>query len=122
MGGFLDFQAVKQAVSIDEAAHRLGLALKPAGSQMRGVCPACKSGGDRALVITPSKGVFYCFSAGKGGDCIALTAHIRGTEVKDAAAWLAPPAPEAPAKGKPTVPQNQGRREPTRPQPAVTQP
>jgi len=48
----------------------------------------CASGGDRAIVITPAKGVFFCFAAREGGDLIALAAHIRKVDVKDAAAWL----------------------------------
>ena len=67
----------------------LGLNVSELSDQMRGPCPACKSGGDRALVITASKSVFYCFAAGEGGDVIALTSHIKGISMKEAAAFLA---------------------------------
>jgi hypothetical protein len=45
----------------------------------------CKSGGDRALIVTKSKGLFYCFAARKGGDAIALAAKIRGCGQNEAA-------------------------------------
>ena len=75
---FIDFQALKQNVKIEDAMALLGLKVSQHGDQMRGACPACKSGGDRALVITSSKSVFYCFAAGQGGDVIALISHIKG--------------------------------------------
>jgi DNA primase len=82
---FVDFAELKTRVSIEQAARMLGLNLVPHGSQCRGPCPVCKSGGDRALVVTPDKGLFYCFAKKIGGDAIALVAHIRGISVKDAA-------------------------------------
>jgi DNA primase len=86
---FVDFSAVKAAISIEQAAQFLGLQLKQAGLQFRSPCPSCKDGGDRALVITPAKGLFYCFADRKGGDVIALAAHIRQCETKEAASILA---------------------------------
>lgn len=82
---FVDFAELKTRVSIEQAMPMLGLNLTLSGSQYRGACPACKTGGDRALIVTPAKGLFYCFAQKTGGDVIALTAHIRGTSVKDAA-------------------------------------
>lgn len=84
----IDFQALKSAVSFADAVDKLGLQLKQSGNQWRGECPACKSGGDRALVVTEGKG-YFCFSAQKGGDVIALAAHILEVSVKDAAVFLA---------------------------------
>ena len=85
---FVDFQVLKQNVKIEDAVTVLGLKVNQHGDQVRGACPACKSGGDRALVITASKSVFYCFAAGEGGDVIALTAHIKGISMKEAAEFL----------------------------------
>jgi hypothetical protein len=86
---FIDFQALKQQIKITDAMPLLGLKVSELSDQMRGPCPACKSGGDRALVTTSSKSVFYCFAAGEGGDVIALTSHIKGISMKEAAAFLA---------------------------------
>jgi hypothetical protein len=85
---FLDFEEIKRRVSLLSAAQRLGLQMKKNGAQLRGPCTACNQGGDRALVITESKG-WYCFAAQKGGDVISLVAHINDCSAKDAAKFLA---------------------------------
>jgi DNA primase len=85
---FVDFAELKNRVSIEQAMQMLGFTLSLHGSQYRGACPACKTGGDRALIMTPAKGLFYCFAKKTGGDAIALTAHIRGIPVKEAADQL----------------------------------
>ena len=103
---FIDFQHLKQTVRIDSVFTTLGLQLKQAGEQWRGACPACKSGGDRTLVVTPHKAAFYCFAAKQGGDVIALVAHIKTIGMKEAAALLAEGS-EPPVKAsvsKPTLP------------------
>ena len=80
---FIDFAELKAKVSIEQVLTMLQLNLKRQGQQLRGPCPACKSGGDRALVVTPDKGVFYCFSRKSGGDMIELVAHMRGYAGED---------------------------------------
>jgi len=86
---FIDFAALKDRVPIEDAIPKLELVLKERNGQWRGPCPVCKSGGDRALVITPAKQAFYCFGAKTGGDVIALAAHIRDCGMKEAADYLA---------------------------------
>jgi len=105
---FVDFEEVKRTVSFGQAIALLKLDMKHHGQQWRGPCPACKSGGDRALVVTEGKGA-YCFAEGAGGDQIWLAAHILGKSVKDAAAFLSQttqqtvpstvPQKEAPSEG-----------------------
>lgn len=85
----VDFKELKAKVSIEQVGEMLGLDMKISGNQFRGTCPACQGGGPRALAITPSKGVFFCFSAKEGGDCIKLVAHLRGINQKDAAQEIA---------------------------------
>lgn len=89
MTGFVDFQELKSQISIEQVVGMLQLKLKAGNNQLRGPCPKCLSGGDRALVVTPAKGVFYCFANGKGGDLIQLVSHIREVPVKEAAAFIA---------------------------------
>ncbi|MEM6931973.1 MAG: CHC2 zinc finger domain-containing protein [Pseudomonadota bacterium] len=86
---YLDFDAIKADHPIGDVAERLGLDLKRSGKQMRGKCPVCEGSGDRNLVITPEKGVYYCFSDGRGGDVIALVGHIARLSAKQAATWIA---------------------------------
>lgn len=88
MPRYIDFNEVKAAISIERAADLLNLQLSPSGNhQMRGPCPACQSG-DRTLVITPSKNLFYCFKSQQGGDQIALAAHVLGKKANEAATFL----------------------------------
>ena len=89
MAKYIDFNALKSEVSIEQVVSLLGLKAAKSGNQLRAPCPTCKTGGDRALAITPSKNLFYCFAAQSGGDQIQLAAHIRNETVKDAASFLA---------------------------------
>lgn len=98
---FLDFEAIKADYPINRVVDLLGLQMRMKGASWRGKCPVCESDGDRNLVITPDKGVFYCFSAESGGDQLALIAHVRGCSVKDGAQWLVgDQAHQAPTKPK----------------------
>lgn len=89
----VDFQELKARVSIEQASQLLGLTLKQDGHQFRSACPACNKGGERAIVITPAKGVYYCFAEKKGGDQLALVQHIRGCTIKEAGQFLSGDAP-----------------------------
>lgn len=83
---YVDFAHVRRSVEIEQVAHWLGLELKRANEQMRGRCPL-HDGGERALVITPAKGLWYCFApeCKAGGDCIELVAKVRQIGQRDAA-------------------------------------
>jgi DNA primase len=84
---FIDFKELKESVSMFQVMNYLGLKLTQKGEQFRGCCPV-HAGGERSLVVTPSKSVFYCWATKSGGDQIQLAAHVRGSSVKEAAAWL----------------------------------
>lgn len=86
---YVDFAELKANVLIQDCFDQLGLSMKSNRDAFRGPCPTCQSGGDRALVVTPSKQSFYCFGAKIGGDVIALAAHILDCDMKDAASFLA---------------------------------
>ncbi len=84
-----DFALLKERVSLEQAAQQLGLTMRSTGAQLRGPCPACNSGGDRALVITPAKGLFYCFASGIGGDLVSFWGHIKKCSPADAGNQIA---------------------------------
>jgi len=86
---YLDFKQLKDEVRIENACRSLNLTMAKAGAQMRGPCPACKTGGDRAMAINTDKQSFYCFPSRVGGDVIGLAAHVLSVSQKDGAAWLA---------------------------------
>ena len=106
---YIDFAELKSRITIMQAAELLGLTLKPSGNQQRGPCPLCNTGGDRALVITPDRGLFYCFPAKTGGDLIKLVAHIKGCSQNEAAQLIQSqiggtvPTVTVPARGRGTV-------------------
>lgn len=85
---FIDFEEVKARHPIETVAERLGLELKKAGNQLRGPCFSGAEG-DRKLVITPAKGVWYSFALNEGGDAIKLVSMVNQCSAKEAAAWIA---------------------------------
>ena len=85
---FIDFQKVKQQVSLSDVAGMLDLQLTQNGNQWRGPCPRCNTGGERALTITEDKG-FRCFAKKSGGDSIGLVSHILDISPKEAATRIA---------------------------------
>lgn len=91
---YIDFAELKTRVTILDALIMLDLYPKAENGQLRCACPACDSGDDRAIVVTPEKGVFYCHETKQGGDCIALVAHVKGVGMKDAALMLDEQYPE----------------------------
>jgi len=89
MSNAIDFTELKQRITIERAADMLGIKLTKSGLQLRGTCPICKAGGDRAFVITPAKGLYYCFgTCGKGGDAITMAANVRKCSLREAAEFL----------------------------------
>jgi hypothetical protein len=82
----LDFAAIKDAVTLEQVMTLLNLPARKSGGQYRCDCPA-HPGNARGLAITPDKG-FFCFAEKKGGDCIALYAHVRECNNYDAALAL----------------------------------
>jgi hypothetical protein len=86
MSGFVDFAHVRARCSIEQATKFLGLQCTEERAQLRAPCPACGSGGPRAIVIKPAKNLFHCFPSKAGGDQIALVSHVNSVSQKDAAA------------------------------------
>src|SRR4051812_11401865 len=108
----LDFQALKGRIRIEDAASFLGLKLAQNGEGLRGPCPNCNRGGDRALIVTPSKASAYCHAEKRGGDVIWLASHVRGIGFRAAAeeldAHFSTPAPQNGAAGRGQPSQSNG--------------
>lgn len=114
---YVDFAQIKSSVPIASVIPLLNLTMRQNGPQFRGPCPACKSGGDRALAINTDKAGYYCFAQKKGGDVIALVAHINDMSIKDAGSFLAehfgngpPSTVHSPVPNASTRPQAQAER------------
>jgi DNA primase len=89
MSSYVDFRDLKERISIEQAVAMLGLPLKRHGGQLRGCCPIHHGTTDREFVVTPAKGLFYCFGPCGGGDVITLVEKVKGVSSKQAAALLA---------------------------------
>ncbi len=89
MSAFVDFKELKSNVSIEQAVVMLGLSLKKHGDQLRGRCPIHHGTNDREFVVTPAKGLFFCFGGCGGGDLINLVAKVKDIPPKEAGALLA---------------------------------
>ena len=104
---YIDFEVIKNQFPIEAVAVRLGLELTPNKNQLRGPCPSGE-GDKRSLVITPSKGVFFSFAKGIGGDVIKLVEFTKNISAKESAEWITSltvptvPAEESP-EAKPCV-------------------
>jgi len=113
--GYVDFAALKESIQIADAISLLGLTMRHQGDAYRSACPACRAGGDRALVVTPAKGSFYCFGKKTGGDVISFASHIKQIGMRDAALFLAESSSgksnnsSAARNSSSTVPQGAGR-------------
>lgn len=83
-----DFQQVKRIATMESVLALLNVPLKKSGEQLRGCCPICGDDNPRAFVVTPAKGLTYCFKCEKGGDQIQLYADVKKLDVKAAAAEL----------------------------------
>jgi hypothetical protein len=89
---YIDFAELKAKVSITDVLSMLNIDLqrfKQHGDQLRGACPIHGGDNPRGFVITPAKGLWFCFSGCGGGDVIALVAKVRRLSTKDAADWIA---------------------------------
>lgn len=85
-----DFAEVKERVKFDQVLSWLNVKTKRENQHLRGVCPICKKGGDRALFITPAKGTYYCHGGCKRGDSlIDFVAKVKGITLAQAGDELA---------------------------------
>ena len=62
-------------------------ALKKAGAHLSGRCPFHEER-TPSFSINPSKGLFYCFGCGKGGDLITFVRETQGLDFTGAIEWL----------------------------------
>jgi hypothetical protein len=73
-----DFAQIKASVTIAQVLDMLAITgLTPNGDTLRGYCPCCKEGNNRAFVVTPARNIYYCFSERKGGSVIDLVARFK---------------------------------------------
>jgi len=101
MGEYVDFKALKAAVTVEAVAARYGVELRQVNaSHKRGKCPfpAHPAGNEKeSFSVNVEKRVWICHSAPcaksrkgkKGGDVIELVAAMEGCSLRDAGLKLA---------------------------------
>ena len=64
------------------------IALKPAGSELRGVCPF-HDDTNPSMNVSPRKQIYKCFSCGAGGDCFSFVMNYHKMSFPEALKYLA---------------------------------
>ena len=90
---YVDFKAVKQAVSILDVLHHYGLTetLTPKGEdKLVGRCPIHKGSNKTQFQVSRSKNAWYCFGKCQGGGGILdFVAQMENTDIRGAALLIA---------------------------------
>jgi DNA primase len=87
---FVDFRAVKAAVSISMALDHYGVNwLRKKGDELRGRCPIHKGEGSDTFHASLVKNAFQCFSCKARGNVLDFVAAMEQCTVRDAAIKLA---------------------------------
>jgi len=82
---WVDFKAVKAAVSIEQVIARYGINwLRKEGDELRGRCPIHRGDGERTFHVSLGKNVFHCFSCKKRGNVLDFVAAMERCSVRDA--------------------------------------
>lgn len=81
------FSYIKERLSILDIVSEY-VSLKPAGSYWKGLSPF-KQEKTASFTVSPSRGIYYCFSTGQGGDVIDFVARMENCSAVEAAQMLA---------------------------------
>jgi DNA primase len=84
MGTWVDFQAVKQAVTIGQVLGRYGIKLKRTGKELHGRCPIHQGKGDESFRANTEKNAFQCFSCQAKGNVLDFVAAMEKCSIRDA--------------------------------------
>lgn len=82
-----NFKALHR-LSIERVLELLGIETKKSGRQLRAPCPVCQGPSQRAFVVTPHMGLWYCFQCKEHGDGIELVSQVRRLTPYEAALFL----------------------------------
>jgi DNA primase len=83
----MDFEKLRNSISILDVVQSYGIELKKVGRQYRGLSPF-KRETDPSFFVLPDKNIFKCFSSGHGGDIIKFVALKENVSYKEAAQIL----------------------------------
>jgi len=87
---WVDFKAIKAAVTIDMVLDRYDVVLKKTGYELRGKCPIHGGSNNKHFTANLNKNVFKCFFAecGAHGNVLDLVASVERCSVREAALKL----------------------------------
>lgn len=80
-------EEVRSRINIADIIGR-HVALKPAGQNLKGLCPFHKEKSP-SFTVTPAKGIYYCFGCHKGGDVFNFLMEFEGHSFPEALHILA---------------------------------
>lgn len=81
---WVDFKAIKQAVTIGRVLDHYGIKLKKSGKELRGRCPIHQGDGQDSFHVSPEKNAFHCFSCQAKGNVLDFVAAMEKCSVRDA--------------------------------------
>ena len=89
MRGWVDFGAVKQAVSLEAVLRHYQVpGLRKRGHQLVGRCPIHRGQRDDSFRVSLSKNAFHCFACQAGGNVLNFVAAMEKCSIRQAALRL----------------------------------
>ena len=89
MGEWVEFDAVKQAVSLEAVLHHYQVpGLRRRRDQLEGRCPIHRGARDDSFRASLNKNVFHCFSCQAKGNVLDFVAAMEKCSVREAACRL----------------------------------
>jgi len=89
MPGWVDFGAVKQAVSLEAVLHRYQVSgLRKRGPQLVGRCPIHRGQREDSFRASLRKNAFHCFACQAGGNVLDFVAAMEQCSIRQAALRL----------------------------------
>jgi DNA primase len=118
---WVDFKAIKAAVTIGQVLDHYGVKLKHSGKELRGRCPIHQGDGTDSFHANTEKNAFHCFSCQAKGNVLDFVAAMEKCSVRDAALkikdWFRvsgsgePPASQKPPTGSQPAREEAGERD-----------
>jgi DNA primase len=86
MDNWVDFKAIKEAVSLEAVLEHYGLikTLRRSGAELRGRCPIHNGEGSDTFHANTQKNAFQCFSCKARGNVLDFVAAMEKCSVRDA--------------------------------------
>jgi DNA primase len=85
---WVDFKAIKRAVTIQQALEHYNVKLRTTGKKLRGRCPIHRGEGADTFHANTAKNAFHCFSCQAKGNVLDFVAAMESCGVRDAALKL----------------------------------